>query len=776
MEHSRTTVAPARSAHLLIASGALLFILLLVLASLKHLRPPALPSSEPPLTQFSTARALDDLRQIAKAPHPTGSPENAAVREYLLGRLRALGHSPELQSGQVFNAELGGLATISNIVVRIPGSARTEGGKALLLAAHYDSAPSSPGAADDGAAIAAILETLRLLKAGAPLRNDLLVLLTDGEEAGLFGSQLFVERLGKLHDIGAVLNFEFRGNRGPIWLFETSGGRSGNGRLIEAWQRSLSHPVGNSLLAEVYRHLPNDTDMSNFKRAGLAGLNFAGGEGHTSYHSQLDTVERIDTASMQHLGASMVELVQRLGNEDLQSLESGDAVFFDMPLLGAVSYPAALALPLQLVVLALLAILVVHSLRRGQLRFGKTLTAVPALLVSVVVVALLCQLVWTIVWFAHPGYQLMQQGSTYNGDVYLGAFAALGLALFVGALKLLRRWFAAEELRAGALLAYAALGLIIAAALPGASYLLLWPVLPFLVLGLIGSIRGQLRTDVHPGPVRALLLGVASVPAVLLFVPVVQLLFEALTPQALYAMVAVQCLALLPALSLLELLTRRFLLPLVPAVLGVGLLALGSVSAGFDAERPKPDNLFFVQDADANKAYWISEDDELDPFTARFFGSAPKPQALPELFGGAAIPLWVNAAAPLTQPGPLVKVLEDKIVDGARQLTIQVSSQRQAPRLRVAVEDIEVRAAKVAGHDYRSASPRRWRIDVFGTADEPVELSLSVSPGQPFAVRVRDISYGLPAHALGARPADLMIQPFRNSDTTQLIRLAKFAG
>ena len=61
------------------------------------------------------------------------------------------------------------------------------------MVAHYDSVPSSPGAGDNAASVAAILEAIRALKAGSALRNDLIVLFTDGEELGLLGAKGFVE-------------------------------------------------------------------------------------------------------------------------------------------------------------------------------------------------------------------------------------------------------------------------------------------------------------------------------------------------------------------------------------------------------------------------------------------------------------------------------------------------------------------------------------------------------------------------------------------------------
>src|SRR5690606_26753261 len=88
----------------------------------------------------------------------------------------AVGVSPE---------EFGGAASVGrvhNVSAVIEGTAPT--GR-IVLAAHYDSVPSGPGAADDGAGVAAILEAARALQAGGPPENDVVLLLTDGEERGL---------------------------------------------------------------------------------------------------------------------------------------------------------------------------------------------------------------------------------------------------------------------------------------------------------------------------------------------------------------------------------------------------------------------------------------------------------------------------------------------------------------------------------------------------------------------------------------------------------------
>ena len=158
------------------AAGLLLAILLVVIAGvvIYMQQPPAVTAASVSPQEFSSQRALNHLQTIAKAPHPTGSRENKAVREYLVRELTALGAEPQVQTATVIDpAEaLPYVAgTVQNVVARFKG---TSNGKAVLLMSHYDSAPTAPGASDDGAAVAALLEAARALKAGPPLRNDVI--------------------------------------------------------------------------------------------------------------------------------------------------------------------------------------------------------------------------------------------------------------------------------------------------------------------------------------------------------------------------------------------------------------------------------------------------------------------------------------------------------------------------------------------------------------------------------------------------------------------------
>ena len=174
-------------------------------------------------------------------------------------------------------------ATVRNIVARIPGTACTG---AVLIDAHYDGAGIAHAAADDGAGVVAVLEAVRALQAGPPLKNDVILLITDGEELGLMGARAFADQHPWMADVTVVLNLEMRGGGGPSIMFQTG---ADNGWVVRAMQDPVIRAFANSLSYEVYKRLPNDTDFSVFRKAGKQGLDFAGIARAAVYHQAFDT-------------------------------------------------------------------------------------------------------------------------------------------------------------------------------------------------------------------------------------------------------------------------------------------------------------------------------------------------------------------------------------------------------------------------------------------------------------------------------------------------------
>ena len=192
----------------------ILFVALFAYIGLNQSQRPAVAGLDAPAADFSASRAMKHLAVIAQQPHPIGSSAHAKVRDYIASELTALGLSPEIQKTSVVNTSLGApfaAGHVENVVARLKG---VESGRAIMLVSHYDSTTNSFGASDNGTAVATLLETARALKSSTPLKDDLIFLFTDGEEAGLLGAKAFVDEHPWAKDVRLVLNFDARGNSG----------------------------------------------------------------------------------------------------------------------------------------------------------------------------------------------------------------------------------------------------------------------------------------------------------------------------------------------------------------------------------------------------------------------------------------------------------------------------------------------------------------------------------------------------------------------------------
>ncbi len=241
-------------------------------------------------TEFSATRAHDALGRILgpkEIPDPVSSDNNAAVRARIQKEFSDLGVKTTTYTAFTCNAWRGfsfiACATVTDIIAEVvPGE-----GKAIVMLAHYDSVPAGPGASDDKSGVVTILETVRALKArGGQSQHPVIALITDGEEAGLLGANSFLEN-AKLKDrVGVVINVEARGTRGQSLLFQTS---PGDGKLIDLYAKSVPVMATSSLYAEIYKFLPNDTDLTLFIHDGFPSFNFAFADNVRYYHSPMDT-------------------------------------------------------------------------------------------------------------------------------------------------------------------------------------------------------------------------------------------------------------------------------------------------------------------------------------------------------------------------------------------------------------------------------------------------------------------------------------------------------
>jgi hypothetical protein len=307
--------------------------------------PPAPAPATAPATDFSAVRAMVDDRIIARAPHPTGSPADAEVRAYLVARLQAMALETSTPGGtmspeaakrlDLWRGHAAPPPPLTNVVGILPGKDRTL--PAVLLMAHHDSVWGSPGAADDGAGVAAALETIRAIKAAGQPPRDLMVLFSDGEELGLEGAKAFFANDPRRPHVGVIVNMETRGGGGRASMFETG---NDNGAMMALFGQAVHRPVSTSLSVFIYKKLPNSTDYTVAKELGYPGFNFAFIGRPSQYHSPTATPDALDQGAVQDMGRQVLDLTRALLAVPALPGKAPDRVFFDAFGLLFVSYAA----------------------------------------------------------------------------------------------------------------------------------------------------------------------------------------------------------------------------------------------------------------------------------------------------------------------------------------------------------------------------------------------------------------------------------------------------
>jgi hypothetical protein len=728
--------------------------------------PEPVPATASPL-EFSAERAMAHVAQIAQRPHPVGSADHARVRDYLVGALERIGVKAERQSAVVRRGTTTvRMARIENILARVRGTGSTG---AVLLASHYDSVPAAPGAADAGAAVAALLEAMRAFTAGPAPRNDVILLFTDAEELGLLGARAFVEQHPWAKDVRMTLNFEARGTHGPAWMFETS---AGNGVVVGEWASLVPRPAGSSLTYEVYKRLPNDTDFTEFKRLQTAGLNFAFVGGVDRYHTPGDSPDALDRGSVQHHGEAALRLARRFASMDLGALQAREAVYFTLPLAGvAPRYPTAWAVPLAAAFLVLFVVAVVRARRRREASIGGIILAV---VVYCAFTGASGYLGWRFGrWAGMLHVRWLPEGNVQTSAPYAAAMVACVATVWLALYASMRRLFAPYSIALGA-----AFVLLLATGVSswfaaGASYVVMWPLAGALLSVIAASARLDAPPDLKPGAGKVLTVLLLAVPAILIVWPLAHsftvamgLVPEAGLVVALLTAIGMGALAV-PTELIIE--RRRWWPAGVCAIVALSYFAVAVSETRYSDRHPKPVNVYYALDADTRTASWAARVDRPDAWLGRLLGASPRtgrPSALVQPWSSAnGVPGFLHADAPAADlPAPRAALVRATPTEGGRNLVFLATPGREGAALSVWVNgvpalDVSVDGALVAGaFTRRSPDDTAWTLEYHNPPASGVTIAMTLRGSRPLTVAVAERAHGLPdlpGLALAPRPASL---------------------
>jgi Zn-dependent M28 family amino/carboxypeptidase len=198
------------------------------------------PAFDRELTIENLRRHVDRLAGLI-GPRHVGKPKALVAAALLIeNEFRAAGYDVERQPYVASGA------SVENLVAELPGSRRRD--EILILGAHYDTIPETPGADDNASAVAVLIEVVRLLHEFRPQRTIRFVSFPCEEpphfHTGEMGSQIYARRCRERNEnIVGMLCLEMVG------YFSTQAGSQQIPDSLPRWSRTFLPTRGDFLAA-----------------------------------------------------------------------------------------------------------------------------------------------------------------------------------------------------------------------------------------------------------------------------------------------------------------------------------------------------------------------------------------------------------------------------------------------------------------------------------------------------------------------------------------------
>lgn len=426
-------------------------------------------------------------------------------------------------------------------------------------------------------------------------------------------------------------------------------------------------------------------------------------------------------------------------------------------------------LPGQILITLLFALVLLLAFRRPEFNKKRFLLGLLACLVILILLVAAVAAVWWLISFVLADRRVI--GDCPANLLLLSALMLFGAYVGMHLVSFFRKRLGQQELSLAALSLWFILSWLLAREISSGSYLLFWP----LLLGLLGNAASRVgnKSTNHQSTTQRIRNLPALTAAILLFSPVIYLVYIFLTLQMVSAVASAVLVGLfllisLPTLWLPSLSSRGWAAGLL-AVAAIICLGCGFALSGYSPEHPQPDSILYSLNADDNTAVWISYDQKPDDWTRQFFGAnKPALHPMPNYLAGFARPLISASTPTLPLAPPVIENVEHKQEGGLHRLKLRLRSQRKAETLYLRFpDDVQPVAAKVAGRDVPVHKGSRFGLTLYAMGDEGVELELTVQAPSALSFWVMDRSYGLP---VTAKPRPSSIIGMDGSDVTYVCR------
>lgn len=759
---------------------AVALIILAIYWSFFALLPTHISDLQTETDAFSSERALIHLKNISKKPHYVGSEEHEVVKDYLVKALNDLGLETQIQEAYSQNKKWGSIVKPKNIITRIKGN---DTSKALLLLSHYDSkSHASFGASDAGSGVVTILEGVRaFLSEGKIPKNDIIIVFTDAEELGLNGADIFVNQHPWAKDIGLVLNFEARGSGGPSYmLIETNGG---NQNLIKGFKEANpDYPVANSLAYSIYKMLPNDTDLTYFREDGnIDGFNFAFIDDHYDYHTALDTYDRLDRNTLEHQGSYLMPLLMYFSDANLNNLKSdADSVYFNVPLFKMVSYPNSWILPMLILAILIFLALVFYGIKKRSLNSKHMALAFLPGIGALLINGVIGYFGWKLLLVIYPQYKEILHGFPYNGHLYIWAFALFSTAVCMWLYSKVYKPENTASLAVPPLLLWLIICGVIAFKLEGASFFII-PVY-FGLISLFVLIRQK-----HPD---IILLTFLLFPLLLIMSPFIKMFPVGLGLKTIVATTLLVSLMFSLSISVFGFSRYKKRWAYLLFIAAFGFFVAAHFTSTFNEDRPKPNSLVYLYDADKDTAIWATYDHTLDDWTKEYLTENPDQfDTTSYNFASkyATSFSYIKKAVIKPLKMPYVDIQQDTVIGENRHIRVFISPQRNINALEFYADasnkflDFNINGLDIEknkGEDTVFEDRINNRLFSYMVTDQKViELNFTVTASQKTTFEVFEASFDLLTNDLfriKKRPNTMIPKPFVLNDAIIIKKTISF--
>jgi hypothetical protein len=241
-----------------------------------------------------------------------GTAGHERAKRYLVERLNGLQLEPYTGASFELPYTCNGIP-FTNLVGRWPG--QRNGQSPLLIGAHYDTCGSTPGADDNAAAVAIVLEAAERLKARR-LDRDVVVAIFDAEEPPHFlqksmGSTTFYSEQRR-EKIECAFILDLVGHDIPIagmepLVFIT--GMEGHQELEQVMLHAEPDPRIKVVTA-LNAYVGDMSDHHVFRMHGVPYLFFSCGRWE-HYHMPTDTPDKLNFAKMEGIAETLTGIVER---------------------------------------------------------------------------------------------------------------------------------------------------------------------------------------------------------------------------------------------------------------------------------------------------------------------------------------------------------------------------------------------------------------------------------------------------------------------------------